>query len=136
MGKVWETDNHRIGAFFPLDSYPMAYSIIWEMHGFPINFPHYGKDNKTHCIGRTWKIGTHTFPIVWMLFPIRYQSYGILHHMRNAWVSPSIFHSTGKFNKIHRFNKINAHGLILFWFKQNHSMGRTWEIGTHRFPII
>ena len=34
----------------------------------------------------------------------------MLHHMGNAWVSSSIFHSTGKCNKTHR-------------------MGRTWEIG-------
>ena len=27
-----------------------------------------GKCNKTHCTRRNWEIGTHTFPIVWVLF--------------------------------------------------------------------
>ena len=27
-----------------------------------------GKCNKTHGIGKVWEIGTHTFPIVWVLF--------------------------------------------------------------------
>ena len=27
-----------MGAYFPLDSHPMAYFIIWEMHGFPHQF--------------------------------------------------------------------------------------------------
>ena len=29
---------HSIGAFFPSDSHPMVYFIIWEMHGFPHQF--------------------------------------------------------------------------------------------------
>ena len=37
--------------------------------------------------------------------------------MENAWVSPSISHSTGKCNKTFR-------------------MGWTWKIGTHTFPIV
>ena len=37
--------------------------------------------------------------------------------MGNAWVSPSISHSTGKCNKTHRMR----------W---------TWETGTHTFPIV
>ena len=31
-----------------------------------------------------------------------YNSHGILHHMGNAWVSPSICHTTGKCNRTHR----------------------------------
>ena len=27
-----------MGAFLPLDSHPMVYFIIWEMHGFPHQF--------------------------------------------------------------------------------------------------
>ena len=37
--------------------------------------------------------------------------------MGNAWVFPSISHSTGKCNKTHH-------------------MERTWEIGTHIFPVV
>ena len=39
------------------------------------------------------------------------------HHMESAWIFPSISHSTGKCNK-------------------THCMGRTWETGTHTFPIV
>ena len=39
------------------------------------------------------------------------------HHMGNVWVLQSTFHSTGKCNK-------------------THCMGKTWEIGTHTFPIV
>ena len=76
-----------------------------------------GKCNKTHRMGRTWEIGNHTFPIVWVFFPILFPSYDILHHMGNAWVFPSISHNTGKCNK-------------------THCMGKTWEIGNHTFPIV
>ena len=37
--------------------------------------------------------------------------------MGNAWIFPSISHSTGKCNK-------------------THGMGKVWEIGTHTFPIV
>ena len=39
------------------------------------------------------------------------------HYVENAWVFTSVFHGTAKCNKTHR-------------------IGRTWEIGTHKFPII
>ena len=40
---------------------------------------------------RTWEIGTHTFPTVWVLFSIRFLSYGILQRIENAWVFSSNF---------------------------------------------
>ena len=49
-----------------------------------------GKYSQNHRMGkvweigsqwRTWEIGTHTFPIVWVLFPIRFTFYGILYNM-------------------------------------------------------
>ena len=63
------------------------------------------KCNKTHRIGRTWKIGTHTFPLVWVLFPIRSPFYGIFHHMRNACVFSSISYNMGKDSETHRMGK-------------------------------
>ena len=43
-----------------------------------------GKCNKTHVMGRTWEIGTHTFPIAWVFFiSILFSLYGIL---ENAWI--------------------------------------------------
>ena len=76
-----------------------------------------GKCNKTHHMGWPWEIGTHIFPIVWVILPHTIPSLCILHQMGNAWVSLSICHSTGKYNKTHR-------------------MGRTWEIGTPTFPVV
>ena len=68
-------------------------------------------------MGKAWEISSHTFSIVWVLFSIRFPSCGIPHHMRNAWVSPSISHSIGKCSEIH-------------WIE------RAWEIGNHTFPKV
>ena len=77
-----------------------------------------GKWNKTHGMGRTWKIGIHTFPIVWIcIIPIQFASYGILPRIGNAWIFPLISHSTGKWNKIY-------------------CTGRIWEIVAHTFPVV
>ena len=113
---------------FPLDSHFMVYFITWEMHvfshQFPITLERQPKPSngeslgnwfpaifyKTHCIWRTWEIGTHIFPIVWVFFSIRFPSCGILHHMGNAWVFSSIPHSMRKGRKTHQ-------------------MGEAWEIG-------
>ena len=77
-----------------------------------------GKWNKTHRMGRTWKIGIHTFPIVWIcIISIQFPSYGILPRIGNAWVFPLISHSSGKWNK-------------------THCMGRIWEIVAHTFPVV
>ena len=71
-----------------------------------------GKFSKNNQIGKAWEISSHTFSIVWVLFYIRFPSCGISHHMRNAWVSLTISHSTGKCNKT--FGKPGKSVLILF----------------------
>ena len=76
-----------------------------------------GKCNKNHGMGKVWEIDPHTFPIVWVFFPIRFPSNGILYHMENARVSPSISQTTGKGNK-------------------THGIGKVWEIDTHTFPLV
>ena len=48
---------------------------------------------RIYRIETVWEIGTHTFPKVWVLFSIRFSSYGISYHMENAWLFPSISHS-------------------------------------------
>ena len=53
---------------------------------------------------RTWEIAAHTFPIVWVLFSIRFTFFSILYNMRNTWVSPSVSCSMGKCSEIHRGN--------------------------------
>ena len=58
------------GCFFPIRFPP--YGILQHMGNtwvLPLISHGTGKCNKTHCIGRNWEIGTHTFPIVWMFFP-------------------------------------------------------------------
>ena len=55
MRRTWKIGTHFfpiVCAFFPLDSHPMVYFIIWEMHGFPPSVSHsIGKGNKTHHMG-------------------------------------------------------------------------------------
>ena len=47
-------------------------------------------------------------------FPIRFPSYGILHHMGNAWVSLSISHRRRKCSETHRRGEPGKLELILF----------------------
>ena len=68
-------------------------------------------------MGKSGKLVIILLPQYGYFFPIGFPSSGILHHMGNAWVFPSISHSTGNCNK-------------------THCMGRTQEIGTHTFPIV
>ena len=69
LGNWYSYFSRSMGAFFPLDSHPMAYFVIWEMHGFPHQFP-IVQENATKIIAiwRTRVIGAHTFPILWTLF--------------------------------------------------------------------
>ena len=82
------------------------FPVTWEKTAKPTKWGKPGKlvpGNicKTYRMRGTWKIGTHTFFIVWVVFSIRFPSYGMLHHMGNAWVFSSIFHSIGKDSETH-----------------------------------
>ena len=76
MGKTWEIATHTFPIlwvfFFLSNSNPTVYFIIWEMHGFPHQFPIARENATKHIIGRNWEISTNTFPIVWVLFPIQF----------------------------------------------------------------
>ena len=112
LGNWYSYFSQSMGAFFPLDSHPMIYFIIWEMHGFPHQFPIVQENaTKIIVIWRTRVIGAYTFPILWTLFSNRFPFYGILHHMGNACVFSLISHNMGKDS-------------------QNHRMGKVWEIGS------
>ena len=115
MGKAWKIGPHTYELFSQLDSHPAVYFTIWEMHGFSLQF--FIAQENNIVWGRFWEISTHAFAIVWAFFPIRFPSHGILRHLENGWVSPSIFHSTGKWSKIHQ-------------------IARAWKIGTHTFPKV
>ena len=95
-----------MGAYFPSDSHPMVYFIIWEMHGFPHKFPTVWENAKNTMVwGKSGKLIPILFPQYGCFSPIRFPSYGILHHIGNAWVSPSVSHSTRKYNKAYRMER-------------------------------
>ena len=102
LGNWYSYFSHSMGAFFALDSHLLAYFVIREMHGFP----HQSlivRENATKPFvwGEPGKLVLILFPYYGWFFPTRFPSYGILLHMGNAWVSPSISQSTGKCNKTH-----------------------------------
>ena len=123
LGNWYSYFSHSIDAVFPLDSHFMVYFITWEVHVFSHQFPITRENTakpsngeslgnwfpvifyKAHCMQRTCVIGSHTFPKVWVIFSIRFPSYGTLHHLGNAWVSPSTSQTTGKCNKTHGMRK-------------------------------
>ena len=70
----------RISAWHPSleiinESYQMGNA--WVLPSIPHSTE---KCNKAHCIGRTWEIGTRTFPILWLLFS---------HLIRSLWYTLS-----------------------------------------------
>ena len=116
LGNWYSYFSHTMGDFSPHDSHPMVYFFIWEMHGFPHQFPIVQENaTKIIVIWRTRVIGAYTFPILWTLFSNRFPFYGILHHMGNACVFSLISHNLGKDS-------------------QNHRMGKVWEIGSRKYP--
>ena len=61
--------SHSMGAFFPLDSHPMVYFIICEMHGFPRQFPiTWENAAKSIKLGEPGKLIPIFFGRVWILF--------------------------------------------------------------------
>ena len=87
--------SHTMGAFFPLDSHSMVYFIICEIHGFPHQFPiAWENAAKSIEMGGPRKL----VPIFSLRYghisSIRFPSYGILYHIGNAWLFPSISNST------------------------------------------
>ena len=121
MERSWEIGNHTFPIVQLLFSHLIL--ILWytSSYGkcmrFPINFPQYGKMQQNPLYGENLGNWELLFPQYGYFFPIRFPSHDILHHMGNVWVFPSISHSTGKCNK-------------------THCMRRTWEVGTHNFPIV
>ena len=89
--------SHSVGVFFPLDSHPVVNFIICEIHGFPHQFPiAWENAAKSIKLGECGKLVTIFTPTYGYFSSIRFPFYGILYHMGNAWVFPSIFNSTRK----------------------------------------
>ena len=95
-----------MGAFFPLDSHPMVYFIIWEMHGFPHQFS-LVQENATKPIlwGEPGKMVLLIFSLYGCIFPTRSPFYGILYHMGNACAFLSISNNMGKDSQTHCIGK-------------------------------
>ena len=51
LGNLNSCCSHSVVTFFPLDSHPMAYFIIWENMGFAITFPHFRKMQQNPSYG-------------------------------------------------------------------------------------
>ena len=95
-GNWYSYFSHSMGAFFPLDSHPMVYVIICQMHGFPHQFPiTWENSGKSIELGEAGKLVPIFSPKYGYFSSIRFPSYGVLYQMRNAWLFPSIFNSTG-----------------------------------------
>ena len=103
--RTWEISTHTFPQHRGFFSHEILILLYTSPHGkwigFLINFTQHRKMQQIQEMEKVWEIVTHTFFIVWMLFSISYQSFGILHHMGNAWISSSISHSTGICNKIY-----------------------------------
>ena len=107
-----------MGTFFPSNSHPMVYFIIWEMQGFPRQFPiNWENGTKSILWKEPGKLVTILFTECEKLSSIRFRSYVILHHMWNEWVFPWISQSMSKCNK-------------------THPMGETWHMDTHTYPKV
>ena len=102
LGNWYSYFCHSMSIFFPLDSHPMVYFVTWKMDGFPHQFST-AQENEAKSI-KLQEPGK-LVPILspkYEYFPsIRFLSYGILYHMGNAWLFPSISDSTGNCSKIH-----------------------------------
>ena len=85
------------------------------MHEFSHQFPTVWENiTKAKAWRKSGELILILLPYCGCFLPIRFPSDGILHHMGNAWVSPSIFHSTGKCSKTLVWGKPAKLVLILF----------------------
>ena len=75
----------------------MVCFIIWEMHGFPHQFPIIRVNAAKPIVwGEPGKLVLIFFAQYGSFFPIRFPFYDILHYMGNACVFSPIFHNMGK----------------------------------------
>ena len=102
LGNQYSYFSHNMGACFLLDSHLMMHLIIWEMNGFPHQFP-IEQENAAKSI----KLEEHAklVPILSLKYEnfssIRFPSYGIFYHLRNAQLFPSICYSMEKCSETH-----------------------------------
>ena len=81
--------------------------IVWETHWLSNQFAIERENASKHILWvKPGKLLLILFPYYECFFPIQFPSYGILHHMGNAWVSASISYSTGKCNKTYHWENL------------------------------
>ena len=73
LGNRYSYFSHTMGTFFPYDSHPTVYVIIWEMHGFSHQFP-IVQENATKLIiwGEPGKLVLIFFPYYGRFLSIRF----------------------------------------------------------------
>ena len=85
----------------------------------PINFPKHEKMEQNPSRRESLENWYPLFSYMWVCFLCtRFSSYDILHHMENAWISPSVYHSTWKCSKTlwkGRTRKLNTHTFSKIW---------------------
>ena len=92
----------QYGCFSLLYSHPVVYFITWEWHASPHQFP-IAQENAVKSTGlrEASKLVPTLSTKYRQFYSIRFPSYGILYHMVNAQLFPSISHSMGKCRKAH-----------------------------------
>ena len=135
-----------MGVFLTLDSHPVKHFIAQEMHVFSHPFPttqektakaiEWGKSRKLvpsnilqypSNVENLGEIGTHTFPIVWVLFPLVTWEVNVFSHQ-----FPITWEKAAKPTELGKPGKL-VPGNIL----QNPSyVENLGEIGTHTFPLV
>ena len=95
-----------MNAFFPLDSHPMVYFIVWEIRQFLHQFPMVRENAAKPIVsGKPGKLVLILFPQYGCFLPIRLPYYGMLHNMEKALVPPSVSSSIGKRSKNYRIRR-------------------------------
>ena len=80
---------YAMGAFLPLDSSTLMHGILYHLGNalvsLIVNFSQYGKmqQNPLNEFGEPVKL-VLIFFLQWVIFPIQFPSYGVLHQMGNA----------------------------------------------------
>ena len=98
-----------------MDGFPQQFLKVWE------------NTTKPFILGEPWKLVPILFQQYGCFFSIRFPSCGILHHMGNALVSPSISYRTRNATKLIVWGEPGKLVLILFPY-----YGRFFSI---RFPF-
>ena len=139
MWRTWKIFTHifqQYVGFIPLDSHPMVYFITQEMRGSSHQIFHrIRKFSKTHRMGRAWEIGSHIFIYKMCEF---FHQITILQYTSSygkCMIFPISFPQHEKRQK----NPSNGKSLRNCFPGEScktHRMQKTWEIGTHNFPII